>query len=159
MVAKSRNLTETEITLIPAGFAKAFDIQSVELIDRPHNPFAKSKILCRGSKLYWPDHPDSFTRETLIIQSLLVHELCHVWQYETGRLSAFRYLINPRNWSYSYTMKPEVNFDDYPTEKQADLLQDWFLVNRNASPFRFNRGGPHPTKKWLNDIVPFDWRA
>jgi len=156
MSAKTRTLTEREIAALPQGFVSAFDAASVLFLDRTHNPLARNKIVCRGNKLYWPNHPQDFTRMPLIIQSLLVHELCHVWQYETGRLTALRYLTDPRNWVYSYRMRPGAKFDDYPTEKQADLLQDWFLVNRGEDPIRFDDKGPLPTKDWLNNIVPFD---
>ncbi len=155
MATDTRQLTGREIAILPDAFAAAFDVKSVTFIDRAHNPFAKNKILCRGFRLYWPNHPTDFTRETRIIQSLLVHELCHVWQYETGRLTAFRYLVDPRNWSYSYRVRTDARFDDYPTEKQADLLQDWFLVNRGEPALRFDPRGPRPTKDWLNTIVPF----
>ena len=157
MTAKRRHLSNPEIRSLPNGFTGSFDICAVELIDRRHNPFAQNKILCRGPRLYWQNHPRDFTRAPLIIQSLLVHELCHVWQYETGRLNAFRYLIDPRNWVYAYEVKTNANFDDYPTEKQADLLQDWYLANSGAKPLRFNPKGGIPTKNWLNSIVPFQW--
>ena len=157
MSPNSRHLSPTEIAHLPTEFTQAFDIKSIRLIDREHNPFARNKIVCRGSRLYWQDHPKNFTREPLLIQSLLVHELCHVWQYETGRLTAFRYLIDPRNWRYSYRVKDAANFDDYPTEKQADLLQDWFLANSGAAPLRFDQNGPEPTRIWLNSVVPFAW--
>jgi hypothetical protein len=158
MTANSRDLTKFEISALPEGFTQAIDIASVKLINRTHNPFARNKIVCRGPKIFWPNHPKDFTRETLIIQSLLIHELCHVWQYETGRLSAARYLLDPRNWVYNYTVKDDAEFDDYPTEKQADLLQDWFLVNSGATPLRYDmKESEAPSKGWLNDVVPFDW--
>jgi len=157
MTVNSRHLSSHEIAALPAGFTRSFDIESVEFLNRAHNPFAKNKILCRGHKLYWQNFPQDFTLKPLIIQSLLVHELCHVWQYETGRLSAASYLIDPRNWFYNYRVKQGAAFDDYPTEKQADLLQDWFLVNSRANPLRFDRKGSQPTRDWLNNIVPFKW--
>ncbi len=158
MPTRSRHLSAREIAALPRGFTDAFDIQSVTLINRPHNLFARNKILCRGPKLYWPNYPADFTLESLVIQSLLVHELCHVWQYETGRLTATRYLLDPRNWIYNYAVKPNAKFDDYPTEKQADLLQDWFLVNSGAPPLRYAfQDGIIPTKDWLNKTVPFAW--
>ncbi len=157
MTAQSRHLKPHEITALPSGFTQSFDIQSVTFMDRAHNPFAKNKILCRGHKLYWQNYPQDFTRKPLIIQSLLIHELCHVWQYETRRLSAFRYLSDPRNWFYRYRVNPNAKFDDFPTEKQADLLQDWFLVNSGEAPLRFDQKGPAPTRNWLNEIVPFNW--
>ena len=160
MSANSRHLSNREINALPAAFIQSFNIRDVKFIDRAHNPFARNKILCRGPCLYWQNYPADFTRETLLIQSLLVHELCHVWQYETGRLSALRYLIDPRNWQYIYDVKDAAHFDDYPTEKQADLLQDWFLVNSGHRPLRFaQKMGLKPTKAWLNAIVPFDWDA
>lgn len=160
MTVLTRHLSTPEIDALPAGFTQSFEIENVTLIDRAHNIFARNKILCRGPKLYWPDHPMDFTREPLIIQSLLMHELCHVWQYETGRLTAFRYIAGPRNWVYSYAVKPNADFDDYPTEKQADLLQDWFLVNSGVKPMRYKAGdAPIPDKNWLNQVVPFEWAA
>jgi len=157
MTDETRHLSRREIEALPSGFVSTFDIHAVKFINRPHNPFARNKILCRGHKLYWPDHPQDFTRQPLVIQSLLVHELCHVWQYETGRLTALRYLIDPRNWIYNYTVEPDAQFDDYPIEKQADLLQDWFLSNHGVTPTRFRRNGPAPSHDWLNEIVPFHW--
>jgi len=159
MPVQTRHLSEREIAIILPSFASAFDIHAVEFIDRAHNPFARNKIVCRGSKLFWQTYPADFTRETLIIQSLLVHELCHVWQYETKRLSAPRYLLDPRNWIYEYEVKSNAKFDDYPTEKQADLLQDWFLVNSGNIPLRYHRDGTISTKEWLNAVVPFDWHS
>ena len=159
MTAQSRHLSKHEIAALPDGFTESFNIKSVEFIDRAHNPFAKNKILCRGHKLFWQNYPQDFTRMPLIIQSLLVHELCHVWQYETSRLTAARYLFDPRNWYYNYRVKEGAVFDDYRTEKQADLLQDWFLVNSGAQPLRFDQKGPTPTQEWLNLVVPFQWSS
>lgn len=159
MAMISRHLTDDEIKALPAGFTGQFDIQSVELINRMHNPFARNKIVCRGVRLFWPNYPKDFTRETVIIRSLLVHELCHVWQYETGRLTAARYLLDPRNWVYNYTVAENADFDAYPTEKQADLLQDWFLVNSGSHPLRYSQNGKIPTQDWLNQVVPFNWNA
>ena len=159
MTTKCRHLSAREINALPAAFTQSFDIRAVEFIDRAHNPFAKNKILCRGPRLYWQNHPADFTRETVLIRSLLVHELCHVWQYDTGRLSAARYLLDPRNWIYNYEVKSIASFDDYPTEKQADLLQDWYLINSGAKPLRYSSKGETPTKDWLNSVVPFQWSA
>lgn len=129
------------------------DLTQVRLRSRPHNPFARNKILVRGYDIYWPDTPADFTRYDLLMQSVLIHELCHVWQYKTGRLTALRYLINPANWIYSYTFDAAKTFEDYPIEKQADLLQDWFLMNAGAEPCRYK--GIPPTLAEINETVPF----
>jgi len=153
MPIKPRPLSTQEISVLPAGFTSQFDISSVRFLDRAHNPFVRNKILCRGYDLYWQKAPTNFAFESLIIQSLLMHELCHVWQYETGRLSAFRYLTNPQNWYYNYYVEAEATFDTYPIEKQADLLQDWFLVNSGMMAQRYDQKGPPPSKDWINAMV------
>ena len=148
-----RHLTSYEKAIVPQGFRSAVNLDQVKLISRAHNIFARNKILVRGYDIYWPDTPADFTRHDLLLQSVLIHELCHVWQYQTGRLTALRYLINPANWIYSYAFDPAKAFDDYPIEKQADLLQDWFLMNAGAKPCRFN--GAPPKLAHINAVVPF----
>jgi len=76
-----RKLTPQEIALFPSDFINQIKIDDVQLISRAHNIFAKNKILVRGNKIYWPNCPKDFTKESIDTQSMLMHELCHVWQY------------------------------------------------------------------------------
>ena len=155
---KRRKLLPAEQNLFPLSFRKAINIGNVTLIYRAHNFFAKGKILTRNDKIYWPNCPDDFTKTHHNLQALLMHELCHVWQYHTGRLSAVGYVINPRRWSYEYNFDIKKKFDDYPTEKQADLLQDWYLLNTGKAAENFNdKKSPAPTKEQINKVVPFQW--
>jgi hypothetical protein len=153
-MAASRYLTPTEIALFPDDFTRQFECARVRLINRPHNPLARGKILVRGYDIYWANYPEDFTRCALPLQALLVHELCHVWQYATGRLSAFRYLTRPRNWVYGYDIRRGA-FDAHPIEQQADLLQDWFTVNAGGPPSRYAKQTPHPSREEINAVVPF----
>ena len=129
----------------------------LRLINRTHNPFAAGKILVRGYNIYWKNYPEDFTQQSLKVQALLMHELCHVWQYASGRLTAWRYLSRPRNWAYGYVFDPDKDFDDYPTERQADLLQDWFVMNKGGAPLRRLKNSPAPSLKQMNAAVPFIW--
>ena len=133
------------------------DSDNIVLINRTHNPFARGKILVRGHKIYWPDYPQDFTKTSIFRQALLMHELCHVWQYKTKRLSALKYLLRPAGWTYFYKFSPEKSFDDYPTEKQADLLQDWYLLNTGKPADNHDRATTPPTKAEINKVVPFRW--
>jgi len=154
-----RRLLPQEIALFPADFLKQINIEAVQLISQAHNIFAKKKILVRGNKIYWPNCPTDFTKETVHMQSMLMHELCHVWQYNTYRLSALRYLLIPKNWIYGYAFDIVKNFDDYAIEKQADLMQDWYLANKGYSPCRYNEDKcVKPTKGDINKITPFIWK-
>jgi len=152
-----RALSPREISLFPNGFTAQLDMSRVRLIDRTHNPFAIGKIVARGYDLYWKDYPEDFTQQSLPVQALLMHELCHVWQYATGRLTAWRYLTRPKNWIYGYEFEACNSFDDYATERQADLLQDWYVVNLGGTPYRHRRGCRVPTQAQINSLVPFEW--
>ena len=158
MAAKRRKLSSAEQSLFPKSFRGSIQMDSVTLISRAHNPFALRKILVRNNKVYWPNYPEDFTKETLRVQALLMHELCHVWQYHTDRLSALKYLISPKRWTYEYAYAPGKTFDDYPTEKQADLLQDWYRVNNGELANNYDRtASDQPSKAQINTVVPFIW--
>jgi len=154
---KTRALTAEEIALFPPSFTDAIDIGAVRFVDRAHNPFAARKILVRGHKIFWPNCPLDFSQETIGQQALLMHELCHVWQYHTGRLTALRYLTRPKNWVYHYSFDMAKSFDDYPIEKQADLLQDWYRLNMGCAAIRFEDGTQLPSLARINAAVPFTW--
>jgi len=154
---RTRGLSPDEIALLPSGFITHIDIVRLRLIGRTHNPFAQGKIVARGYDLYWRDYPEDFTRLALSARGVLVHELCHVWQYATGRLSAWRYLTRPKNWIYGYEFDPRKAFDDYPIEKQADLLQDWYVMNHGAPPQRHHNNSAPPSLTQINTVVPFEW--
>lgn len=154
---RSRALLRGEISLIPPSFQAALPLKDIRLISRAHNPFALGKILVRDSKIYWPEAPADFTRESLTLQAILIHELCHVWQYRTDHLTALRYLTRPANWAYKYAYNSTKKFEDYPIEKQADLMQDWYRVNRGGTLACCAPGYATPTRTQLNALIPFEW--
>jgi len=154
---KKRGLTSGEMALFPNGFITHLDMDRLRLINRTHNPFTSGKIVARGYDLYWKDYPADFTRQPLSERALLMHELCHVWQYKEGRLTAWSYLTRPKNWAYGYEFDPHKNFGDYAIEKQADLLQDWYNMNHGTVPHRRRQGSPVPSLAQINAVVPFKW--
>ena len=147
----SRALTQGERALVPAGFARELPLGAVRIVSRAHNPFARGRVLVRGRRIFWPGAPEDVSEERAGLQTLLVHELAHVWQYETGRLTALRYLADPRNWRYGYRVGEA--FEGLGTEAQADLIADWWRVRRGLSPMR-HIGDP-PTREWLEAAMPF----
>lgn len=155
--AKSRYLTDHEMNLIPQSLAKEIDLRRVKLIARAHNPLAIGRILCRGYTVYWKNYPEDFTHQSIELQAVLIHELCHVWQYATGRLSALSYICNPKNWVYGYPLKQGTRFDNLPAEQQADLMQDWYRMNNGLPPCRMADSGNCPSPLWINSVIPFDF--
>ncbi len=154
-----RVLTPDEISLFPRAFTETLDMARLRLINRTHNPFASGKILVRGYDIYWKDYPENFIDKPICEQAVLAHELCHVWQYTTGRLSAWRYITQPENWVYGYDFDPSKTFDDYATEKQADLFQDWYSLNNGHPANRHRADSLAPNLVQINAVVPFDWKA
>lgn len=150
-----RHLSAHEIALIPQSFASQIDIHAVRLIDRAHNPLAAGRIVCRGNDIYWKAYPKDFSLCSIGIQALLIHELCHVWQYSHGKLTALRYLCNPRAWKYGYEFSSLKCFAEYPTEQQADLLQDWYAVHCGLRPSRYCRMASPPSTAQIKAVVPF----
>ena len=153
----TRALTADEIALLPSDFILQIDIQRLRLINRKHNPFVGNKILARNYELYWKDYPLDFTQSSVKTRSLLMHELCHVWQYATNRLTALSYITHPKKWAYGYNFVSSKNFDDYETEKQADLLQDWHHMNHGYKPYRHHKDSCAPNLEQINAVVPFAW--
>ena len=145
-----RGLSNGEVASLPEAFREALPIADICLVARAHNPLALRKILVRGRRIYWPDTPDDLSRNSRTL-SLLFHELAHVWQYETGRLTAVSYLTDRANWQYRY--KPGGEFDAYGTEAQADLIEDWCRLESGLPPHRFD--GEPPDPDWLSGVVPF----
>ena len=154
---EKRGLSQAEIALFPPDFLRHIDPQRLRLINRAHNPFAIGKVLVRGYDIYWKDYPADFTREPLSVRAILMHELCHVWQYATRRLTAWRYLTHPKNWAYSYVFDPRKDFDGYPIEKQADLLQDWYYMNHRVRACRYDKRSAPPSLAQINSLIPFMW--
>ena len=147
--APERGLTPGEVALLPPAFARVLPLGDIRLVGRAHNPFALGKILVRGRRIFWPDVPGDMASSGVGLQGLLAHELAHVWQYETGRLSAAGYLRRPANWVYRYI--PGEPFDTYGIEAQADIIQDWWRMRRGLRPVRWNERPPDPG--WLEAEV------
>ena len=153
--AERRGLTTDEINLVPLSLRRSIDIGRVQLIDRSHNPFAANKILTRNNKIYWPDVPDDFTVESIARQAVLIHELCHVWQYKKGHLSLWSYISKPGNWRYGYVFDETKAFTDYRIEEMADIAQDWYLELKGRRATNYKKTGPKPTRQQLIAMVSF----
>jgi hypothetical protein len=80
-----------------------------------------------------------------IDDATLIHELTHVWQYQT---SGLRYvscalagqaegtvLHGDRNWTYEYDpSKRSTRLSDYGPEQQAEIVEDAFLKGKLDDP-------------------------
>ncbi len=83
-------------------------------------------------------HPESslwsedFSKETLSLQGLFIHEMTHVWQAQTrGRW--FLPLMRHPFCRYSYRLVEGRPFDRYGLEQQAEIIRHRFLANRGQT--------------------------
>ena len=105
---RGRPLSELERKLLSPGLVAALDeagaaplivpraawLARLTFLWRGHVP-----ILTRGRRIYWPGAAADFSA-TPNAMAVLQHELQHVLDFSTGRLSALGYLLNPKNWTY-----------------------------------------------------------
>ena len=58
----------------------------------------------------------------------LQHELQHVLDYRTGRLTGLGYLLDPREWIYGIELDTTINFDRLGAEQRAALAERLWLA-------------------------------
>lgn len=76
-------------------------------------------------------HPNSglwcedFSTRSLNLRALLVHELTHVWQHQTGINLILR---RPPFARYRYRLQPGKPFTAYGLEQQASIVEDAYRL-------------------------------
>lgn len=78
----------------PRIVASAFPLARVSYLWRGHVP-----VLTLGDRIYWGRAPDDCSRSPAAM-ALLQHELQHVLDYATGRMSWLSYALRPADWTY-----------------------------------------------------------
>jgi hypothetical protein len=130
----SRPLTPGEVALARSVFGDAIDLDRVRLVRRKWWPFhPKGTVMAPTGNIHF--HPsdtrwsEDFSRESLELQGLLVHELTHVWQAQArGRF--YLPLMRHPFCRYAYRFKPGRAFDRYGLEQQAEIVRHVFLLRR-----------------------------
>jgi hypothetical protein len=127
-----RRLTEGEIALAKGVFGRALSAGRVRILALPVWPRA---FVTGASLIVWPARSAlrDFSLADLSLQAILVHELTHVWQAQTGvnlLLAKLRAGDGPA--AYDYIAAGGTPFVDLNIEQQAMMVQDAFLAARNG---------------------------
>lgn len=116
-------------------YGDAIDLTQVELRRRKWFPFQpRGVVMAPCGHIHF--HPrtdvwsDDFSQETLSLQGLLIHELCHVWQWQQG---IFLPLRRHPFCRYDYVLEPGKPFDRYGLEQQGEIVRHAFLLMRGAA--------------------------
>jgi len=92
-------------------------------------------VLARPSTIWWPRAPadlsaPGFERGMAVLQ----HELQHVLDYGTGRLTAIGYLSRPANWRYGWPRDRRVGWDRLGAEQRASMAEQLWLIDNGFAP-------------------------
>jgi hypothetical protein len=91
-------------------------------------------ILTRGDAIFWPGAPPDLSEAGPRGLAILQHELQHVLDYRSGRLTAARYLGDPREWTYGVEDAIPRGFDRLGAEQRATLAERLWLAENGFRP-------------------------
>ena len=132
----SRRLSGGEAALAQTVFGAAVRLERV----RVHGGGFERFAVTLGSRLFLPPHlaRADFALADVFAQALLIHELVHVWQFQTRpfrtlaswAVTALRGGYGPGLPGYRYTL-PLERFGALNLEQQASVVEHAFLLSRN----------------------------
>ncbi|MEE4289975.1 MAG: vgr related protein [Erythrobacter sp.] len=117
-------------------FGEAIDYAAVRIRRRKWFPLQPRGVTMapRGHVHFHPlgsAYCDDFSREGLVRQGLLIHELTHVWQTQTR--GNWYLVLNRHPWCrYDYALKPGQPLKAYGIEQQAMIVQHAFWLRHGA---------------------------
>ncbi len=129
-----RSLTEGERHLIRGEFGDAVHLDEVRFAAMPwplYRAFVPGRVFDR-SWICWPVRglPEDFALAPLSLQAVLIHEMVHVWQAQTGvnlLTGKLRAGDGPR--AYAYPDAP-CDWDSLNIEQQAMTVEHRFRAGR-----------------------------
>ncbi len=91
-------------------------------------------ILTRGDAIFWPGASPDLSKHGPGRLAILQHELQHVLDYRSGRLTAARYLGDPREWTYNVDDALSRGFDRLGAEQRATFAEHLWLAENGFRP-------------------------
>ncbi|MBI1214182.1 MAG: Rhs element Vgr protein [Alphaproteobacteria bacterium] len=133
----ARPLTDGEIALAKTVFGDAIDYSTVEVKDSKFVGFhPEGTAMAPDGTLYmYGCYHDDYSQLDPEGQSLFIHEMTHVWQFQNKVLYPiveavklnFRHNFN-YSASYGYALDEKKDLLDYNMEQQASIVQDYFVL-------------------------------
>lgn len=126
-----RPLTENERILLESMYGESVHYGAIR-IKHGGLPMIIYPGLTIGNTITFPRHWEADTAKR---QALLVHEGCHVWQYQNfgpGYIPrALFETLTERN-AYSVNFDEAKSFSDYDIEEQCEIVAEYFLTGNEA---------------------------
>lgn len=158
-MSEGRPLTRAEWSVLSSGLVDALKASGAEprIVSRAH-PAARvvglwrgaTPVLTRGNVILWPNATENLGADRRTA-AVLQHELQHVLDYRTGRMSAARYLIDPREWVYDHDLAKGTPFGALGAEQRATLAERLWMAE--------NGYGDVANIDTLRGVIPWAARA
>lgn len=123
-----RRLTPAEVKLIHKVFGDQFETENVwvHLSPTAYKDVAGAVASGREVYFYGRNRSNDFTQEDANAQGVFLHEMTHIWQFQTDR--RFTVVVNDQ---YEYTIEANSRFEDFNIEQQAAMMEDYLLYCMN----------------------------
>jgi hypothetical protein len=138
-----RPLTKGEIALARTIFADSVDYTTVTVSDQKFLGISflpEGTAMAPNGNLFMPGcYRDDYAAEGTVWQSIFLHEMTHVWQYQNKVLNpipaaaklAVKHKFNYQA-AYEYALDGKKDLLDYNMEQQAAIVQDYFAMKQNG---------------------------
>ncbi len=127
IIGKKRKLNDDEIKLAKKYFGDKIDYSKVRIMEKPNlgqrifSP-GEGGGAASGHTIYMPGYGGFYNYD----KALFLHEMTHVYQYETHNWGDFQWkkLIGSKS---KYILDVNKSFHDYSFEQQARIVQSYHL--------------------------------
>ena len=135
-----RKLNNNELQLLKSIYLDTIDYNKVKLT----NQHLFSKLLKKYSGIVFDNtivftkksYKDDFSLNTGSL-ALLVHEICHVWQYQNLKYRWYKAGIEHLKFgksTYSYNIADHKKLTDFRFEQQGEIMANYFRLIQSNSP-------------------------
>lgn len=129
-----RLLAPGEIVLARSVFRNSITWHKVWIHRDSYLPFGlqnKNVAMAPNGEIYLRNHyREDFSKESLTLQHILIHELAHVWQRERGMHVRLRGAFSwAARYDYELDNRP---LHEYSLEQQAQIIADYFVLIREG---------------------------
>lgn len=127
-----RLLAPGEIVLARSVFRNSITWHKVWIHRDSYLPFGlqnKNVAMAPNGEIYLRNHyRDDFSKASIALQHIFIHELAHVWQRERGMNVRLRGAFS---WAANYEYVLDRRFlNEYPLEQQAQIIADYFILDK-----------------------------
>ena len=128
----SRKLTDNEIKLLQSIYFNEVDFTKVRITKKHLFSFLLRKFsgITFGNKIIFTKKSYRLDfSETISDSALLVHEICHVWQYQNTNYWWFKAMLEHIKFGkdvYKYELTENKYFNNYRYEQQGEIMADYY---------------------------------